>query len=153
MSRFCPAASVRQRKIALQPRVAPDHCQTIHYVRPYIPGLMPYTFPSNLSQIYEKDMFPSTSKMNRGSNNRGRGVGLSRPSRGRGASQAANTSTTSQPESQTLTFTLPVAISLPSIKQYQAFLRQHAWITVKQMPSMRVGLQKKANLRTQYAPF
>jgi hypothetical protein len=50
-----------------------------------------------------------------------------------------------------LTLTLPVSISLSAIKQFQAFLRQHAWIAVKSMASMRVGQQKKVSVHPCHA--
>jgi hypothetical protein len=84
----------------------------------------------------------------RGSNMRGgRGVGLPKPPK----STATSGGTEPLPEVEPLTFTLPISISLPSIKQYQAFLRQHAWIVVKTMATMRVGQQKKVNPRSHYA--
>jgi hypothetical protein len=80
----------------------------------------------------------------------GRGVGLSRPTPAP-RSNAAPRGAEALPEVEPLNFALPISISLPSIKQYQAFLRQHAWIVVKQMATMRVGQQKKVNPRSHYA--
>ena len=80
----------------------------------------------------------------------GRGVGLSRPPLA-SRSNAAPRGAEALPEVEPLNFALPISISLPSIKQYQAFLRQHAWIVVKQMATMRVGQQKKVNPRSHYA--
>jgi hypothetical protein len=57
----------------------------------------------------------------------------------------------SQPQAS-LTFTLPVSMSLSAIKQFQAFLRQHAWIAVKSMASMRVAQQKKVSVHPCHAP-
>lgn len=51
-----------------------------------------------------------------------------------------------------LSVTVPVGITHPVIKQYQAFLRQFAWIAVREMPAMRAGEQKK-HLMLQYRAF
>jgi hypothetical protein len=51
-----------------------------------------------------------------------------------------------------LHFTMPVSITHHSIKQYQAFLRQFAWIAVRQQELMRVAAQKKT-LMTEYKGF
>jgi hypothetical protein len=51
-----------------------------------------------------------------------------------------------------LAVTAPVGITHPVIKQYQAFIRQFAWIAVREMASMRAGEQKK-HLMLQYKSF
>jgi hypothetical protein len=51
-----------------------------------------------------------------------------------------------------LAVTAPVGITHPVIKQYQAFIRQFAWIAVREMASMRAGEQKK-HLMLQYKAF
>lgn len=51
-----------------------------------------------------------------------------------------------------LAVTAPVGITHPVIKQYQAFIRQFAWIAVREMATMRAGEQKK-HLMLQYKAF
>ena len=60
-------------------------------------------------------------------------------------SAAEPAASVSQPQAS-LTLTLPVSIYLSAIKQFQAFLRQYAWIAVKSMASMRVAQQKKVSV-------
>jgi hypothetical protein len=63
-----------------------------------------------------------------------------------------STATNAAPTTVPWSVTAPTLISHQQIKQYQAFLRQFAWIAVREMPTMRVADQKK-NLILHYKGF
>jgi hypothetical protein len=67
-------------------------------------------------------------------------------------SNPTNAASTSDSQVLQLHVTPPIGMSHASIKQHQAFLRQFAWIAVREMPAMRVGEQKK-HLMSHYKAF
>ena len=84
----------------------------------------------------------------------GVGAGFRNPAPARNANQAParNVPPASTTAAAHLVVTAPTMISHQQIKQFQAFLRQFAWIAVREMASMRVAEQKR-NLMIHYKGF